>query len=245
MLVNHSVLESVVYHQRHAPKKHSFVHKVLFLLVDIEEAAKGKTKLFSFNKFNVFSISVKDYDMGGVRKKLAENNISGVEKIFLLTMPKFFGYAFNPVSFFLCFNQAQQLICVLVEVHNTFKERHTYLAHHQNFNPITNLDVIHKEKKLHVSPFCQVEGRYKFRFLINAEKIKIDIDYYVNDDKLISTSINGKVKEMREAILLKYFFLNMFAPFKVIFLIHYHALCLWCKKIPYFKKPPTPNNNIS
>jgi DUF1365 family protein len=183
--------------------------------------------------------------MGDLSSKLGAINTDQITNIFLLTMPKFFGYAFNPVSFFLCFNQHQQLIAVLAEVHNTFKERHTYLCHHENFTPITNLDVLHKEKKLHVSPFCQVEGYYKFRFLINAQKIKIDIDYYANDDKLISTSINGKLSVMRERTLIKYFFLNMFAPFKVIFLIHYHAFCLWCKKIPYFKKPPTPNNNIS
>jgi DUF1365 family protein len=160
-------------------------------------------------------------------------------------MPKILGYAFNPVSFWLYFNQKQELMAVVADVNNTFGENHRYICAHPSFAPIGKTDWIEKSKIFHVSPFCQVQGCYQFRFDIDVEKMNIDINYSQDDDLTISTAIRGKRKALTDSSLTKSFIMNPFMILKVMILIHYHALRLWIKKVPYFKKPNKPNIDIS
>lgn len=49
------------------------------------------------------------------------------EYAYLVTAPRFFGYAFNPVSFWYIYDRHHQLTRMILEVNNTFGERRMYL----------------------------------------------------------------------------------------------------------------------
>ena len=254
MVTDSGVLDTTVYHKRHTPAVHDFSHKVLYLALNLKDIECLKSKLFSINRFNIFSLSWKNYgfelfeDPKTYVKKTLEKfeiNPQSIEEIVFLTMPKILGYAFNPVSFWLCFNKTGDLFSVLVEVNNTFGERHAYVCFQKNLEPIKKNTRISKDKIFHVSPFCEVEGYYEFRFNIESQKIDIDINYYKDDSILISTSIRANKNALIDKYLAKYIIKLPIMLFKVIILIHYHAFRLWIKKVQYFKKPAKPTQDLT
>lgn len=251
----HQILDAIVYHRRHTPVDYKFSHKVIFIMVQLDKInLLSKIKLFSLNKFNMFSLCWDDYGFEkiidpkeSILKILDKFNLSRlqVSKVVLFTMPKVLGYIFNPVSFWLCFDHEQQLYAVLAEVNNTFGERHGYLCYHNHKSSIVATDYIYRTKVFHVSPFCEITGHYQFKFNLAGERIEIAVDYYDGSKPIITTSIVGVIKQFNDLNLLKYFLLYPFMTLKVIILIHYHALRLWLKKVPICKNLNKDNKDIS
>ena len=95
-----------------------------------------------------------------------------------MTMPRLFGYVFNPVSFWFCRDRDGRLRAVLCEVNNTFGEHHCYLVHHDDRRPIEADAWLDGRKAFHVSPFLPVEGSYRFRFRLDAERAHVDVNYH-------------------------------------------------------------------
>lgn len=255
MITDPSLITAVIYHKRHTPIEHSFDAKVFFLALNLKNLQFfKKLKFFSINRFNVFSLYWKEYGfkefknpfeyLQGILKSF-EINTDHIKEALLMTMPKCLGYGFNPCSFWLCFNKRNELIVVLAEVNNTFKQRHGYLIYHKNLSAIKSNDIIAREKIFHVSPFFEVLGEYHFNFCIKEKTIRINLNYSKDDVLLFSTSIQGKREKLSNATLLRCFFLYPFMSFCVIFLIHYHAVCLWFKKVPFFSVPKKPKKKIS
>ena len=96
--------------------------------------------------------------------------------------PRMFGYVFNPVSFWVCHDRAARVRAVLCEVCNTFGERHNYLLAHPDGRAARLRRDARARKVFHVSPFCDVKGRYAFRFHFGAERWLARIDYFDDDD---------------------------------------------------------------
>jgi DUF1365 family protein len=255
LVFSSSLLKTTVYHKRYRPIIYDFSHKIFYLIMNLNDVKfDDKTKFLSINKFNLFSLFWKDYGFAKfddpkeyINQTLNSFNFDSkiIENISLITIPRIFGYSFNPVSFWLCFDKQNSLRIVLAEVNNTFKERHGYLCFNNDMTPISSKDTINRQKIFHVSPFCEVSGEYYFRFDINEKQINIDIDYYQDNKKLIATNIRAKKTILSDWNLIYYFFAYPFMIFKVVFLIHYHAFWLWIKKVKYIKKPSKPKNDIT
>ena len=152
------------------------------------------------------------------------------------------GYVFNPVSFWVCHDAAGQVAAVLAEVNNTFGERHHYIVAHPDGRPIADGDTIDARKVFHVSPFCDVRGRYTFRFRFGAEHWLARIDYFDDDGDapLISTSISGAVRPLTRkgarALLVRYPAFTV----GVVARIHWQAAKLFFKRVPFVAKPAPP-----
>jgi DUF1365 family protein len=253
--MNSAILEALVYHKRHTPIEYDFSHKVFYLIINLsEQDSLKKMKLFSINKFNFFSLDWDNYGFNKVKDPkqyildiLKDFNLdhNKIKKIMLITMPKILGYCFNPVSFWLCIDQKDNLLSVLAEVNNTFGERHVYLCFNENLKAIEPGEFFSHKKVFHVSPFCKIEGEYEFQFSINKNYTNINIDYYKDQKPLITTLIKGKNILLNDRNLLKNFFTYSVSVIKVIFLIHYHAFWLWMKKVSYIKKPAKSKIDIT
>lgn len=244
-----------IFHKRHTPRVYEFSHSMLYVLLNLRNIyPPKKNNFFSINKFNLFSVFWKDYGFERFNDpKLYVSNILeeyeidlvNAHDVWLLTIPKALGWGFNPVSFWLCFDINKNLKIVLAEVNNTFSERHGYLCFEENMNSIKYENIIRHQKVFHVSPFCQIKGQYDFRFDVNKKNIKIDINYKDGDKKSISTTITGDIIPFDNRNLIPHLVALPFLTFKVIFLIHFHALILWIKKIPFVSKPKKIDKNIT
>jgi hypothetical protein len=228
-----------VMHKRLKPSINKFLYRVFYLCFDIKNISEISSKFLSLNKFNLFSFYNKDHGKRDnssldewIRKILAQHFLDQkTKKIFLLTYPRVLGYVFNPVSFWFCIDEKENLLAVLSEVNNTFKGNHNYLIFNHDHSPIQENQWLEAKKEFYVSPFFAVEGFYKFRFIFNQKKIAAWINYYSpSQEKKLLTSIICQFETLCDLVLLKQFFLIPLMTFKVIFLIHYQALKLLIKR---------------
>lgn len=241
-----------VLHKRLIPRVNQFCYDVFYIGFDITKINSLKSKIFSINKFNIFSFYSKDYGAKDgsdlekwIREILATENLNQkTQRIFLLTHPRILGYAFNPVSFWFCLNADERLIAVLAQVNNTFGETHSYLIFNQDFSEISGNQWLTAKKEFHVSPFMEVKGKYQFRFIFSGEKIAAWIDYFT-EEKTLLTSLITKNETLSNLALIKAFAAIPFVTFKVIFLIHYQALKLLLKGNKYISKPQQLQKKIT
>ena len=166
------IYSGFVIHKRFKPKKHFFSYKTFSLFIDLNELEilQKKIKFFSYNKFNVLSFYNVDHGprdgsslTDWVKKILNKADINiGAGSIKLLCYPRFYGYVFNPLSIFYCYDEGLKLKAILYEVKNTFNEQHTYV-----FSNSSSSDLIFNkcEKKFYVSPFIEMDTFSTFRLL--------------------------------------------------------------------------------
>jgi DUF1365 family protein len=245
-LNNFSICLADIWHKRLLPSVNEFSYRVFYLCFDIAKTHKINSKLLSWNRFNIFSFYDKDHAKrdgsnleSWIRNILSDHNLNGkTERVFLLTHPRVLGFVFNPVSFWFCIDKNEKLIAVLAEVSNTFGENHNYLIFNQDHSVIGANQWFDAKKEFHVSPFFEVRGNYKFRFIFNQKKIAAWIDYFSNNDqKSLLTSVISKKVKPSDSLLLQQFFLIPLLTFKVIFLIHWQALKILIKGNKYISKP--------
>ncbi|MDF3023383.1 MAG: hypothetical protein K0R10_744 [Alphaproteobacteria bacterium] len=190
MVLSNGLFISKVAHTRMRPKRNSFWYGVYYLSFPLDEMKRlAECALLSVNRGNLFSFHENDHATGGLaieswaRKVLADWQVPQADgRVVLVTLPRLFGYVFNPVSFFFCLDKAGALRAVISEVHNTFGDVHSYICFHDDRRPITQDDFMQADKKLHVSPFIKVEGHYVFRFAYGEEKLGVWIDHHDADD---------------------------------------------------------------
>lgn len=245
------LLQGKIMHKRLFHKVNEFNYEALYISFPINKKNLLKKLLFSINKFNLFSFSDKIYGDKTNNNKLwienifKENQLDKIKNIILVTQPKILGYVFNPVSFWLGFDEKENLIAVLAEVSNTFSQKHCYLLYNENQQRIKPNQWLEAQKLFHVSPFFSVEGKYKFRFVISDKKMDFYINYYKNEKLALCTYLKCKTRIFSDKNLLFYFLKNPHAIFKTIFLIHFQALKLFLKKVKFHKLPPKLANSLT
>ena len=178
---------------------------------------------------------------------LAAERVAADGEIVLHAFPRMLGYVFNPVSFWVCHDSTGSVRAVLCEVRNTFGERHSYLLSSAEGAPLESGQSLAARKVFHVSPFCDVKGRYAFRFHFGAERWLARIDYFDgdSDEPLLETWIAGQAEALTPAATRGLAWRYRFFTIGVIARIHWQALKLWGKRVPYFTKPAPPQAPLS
>lgn len=229
-----------VMHARLRPVLNRFCYPVLYVRMDLARLDACQSSWFGVDRRRPFSIRTRDYGPRDgsslelwMRALLAEHGIEASGPIWLQTFPRVLGYAFNPVNFWHCHDGTGRLCAVLAEVNNTFGETHRYLLR------VSPDDRAHAAcaKQMHVSPFCETNGEYRFRFRLKGDHPATSIDYYDEAGLLIRTTISGRPTPMHGKALafalLRYPLLGA----GIVFRIHWQALRLWWKGVPFFRKP--------
>ncbi|MDC0182600.1 DUF1365 domain-containing protein [Nitrosomonadales bacterium] len=242
----HSIYKGTISHTRHLPKKHQFKYSICMLYVDLEqiETAFDKNFFWSYNKMNLASFNEADYYKIGNQKvftsikKLIKKRINTKVdgKIYLLTNAKYFGYCFNPVSFYYCFNKLNKLIVIVSHITNTpWNEKYAYV--HDCRNIKNGAKKFKLDKEFHVSPFMPMDINYKWTFTEPKDFLYVSMDNYQKNE----FNFNATLKLTKKAwtpwalnrLLLK------FPPssLKTIFTIYWNAFILLIKKIPFYPHP--------
>ena len=241
-----------VAHHRLRPKRHNLRYRVFSMLIDIDElpALSRTLRLFSHNRFNLFSFYDRDHGVGAGNLRAhveAQLNEAGLDlgggPIRLLCSPRMFGYAFNPLSVYFCHRPDGELGAILYEVNNTFGERHGYLI------PVTEQAgrTISQscDKNFYVSPFLAVEGRYAFRITPPGEAVVIHIDHMDSEGLLLQASFVGDRVALSDKSLIAAFVRYPLVTLKVIAGIHWEALKLWRKGVALHRRPPPPAHPVT
>ncbi len=254
MKPNSLILRGKVLHQRLRPTSHRFVYPVFYLRLHLGELAQLQSPLFGVNCWRPLSLMAKDYGprdgsalLPWLRQLLQDAQIELEGAVYLQTMPRIFGFAFNPVSFWYCYNQANSLRAIVAEVNNTFGQHHCYVLQAEGGQEINGDTPLHSKKLLHVSPFCEVKGSYRFRFVEKEQTSRVQIDYFDSEELLLATAIASQKLPWTSANLLSTLCLQPLLTLGVVWRIHWQALLLWRKRVPFFGKssPSVPLLPIS
>lgn len=238
-------------HKRKGEISHGFRYGVDYVLID-PDASGPCPRLFSRNRFNL--MSVHDRDHGGplkngrgavwAREVLTNSGLTNTSlQLLLLTQPRYLGYSFNPVSFWLAL-EGDTLRAVIAEVSTPFGDRHSYLCHAPDFAPITKHTRITTPKSLHVSPFQEVKGTYAFCFEISAQQIRIHITHNNAPEGVVAT-LFGPRKPLTTAKIVAASFRRPLGALRTTFLIYWQALRLKLKGATYRTRPTPPKNEVT
>jgi DUF1365 family protein len=245
--------ECSVMHHRLAPKEHHFRYRIFMFALDLDEIDLVAQRVAGFarNRRALYEFRDRDHltlpeigESGTIKAHLsAWLAKQGIRlppdgRITLITLPRVFGYIFNPVSFYFCADAAGQPLCAVVQVGNTFGEMKPYLLREpggaEGFRLIT-------PKHFYVSPFSALDLAFDFKLKIPGETLDIHIDDREGDRRVLLSALTGRRVPLTTARLawltLKYPFITL----KVIFLIHWHAFRLWLRRLPWHRKAAHPD----
>ncbi|MGH6862086.1 MAG: DUF1365 domain-containing protein [Phyllobacterium sp.] len=245
-----------VTHKRLRPKRHFLQYRMFYMLFDIDEidVVAAKHRLFSRNRFNILSFFDADHGAKGEGKTgraplraYVENHLreAGVERdggaIWLMSMPRIFGYVFNPLSVYFCHDRAGNLHALIYEVNNTFGQRHSYIF------PLG--EDARKDRPLHqacakefyVSPFMDMELGYDFTIHYPGDTASVVINAFDSQGPVLATAFAGERREFSDWRLLGLVLSYPLLTLKVIAGIHWEALRIWLKGVGLKPRPATPH----
>ena len=252
--MNSCLYSAIIVHERFHEIKNKFRYSVLSMFIDNDELAllAKKIKIFSYNKFNIFSYYEKDhgYRDGRLLRDFIEDFLKSKQfkfkrlKIQIMCFPRILGYVFNPLSIIYCYEN-NKLVAIFYEVKNTSNEQHTYCFVRKKD---IRVEVLSHEcqKNFYVSPFIGMKAKYKFKNLIPNKKMSVVIDLFDEKNKKILTASQfGDRIHLNSYKLLKQLLFNPLVAFKVIFSILYESFFILLKGGKYYARNKKTKNTIS
>jgi DUF1365 family protein len=257
-----------VRHTRLRPRHHAFAYPGYFLMLPLRSLHQQAPPAgrWDINRAGVLSFFETDHgdgrglEQGGAIAWLDEllrregiHDATG--EAWLQALPRVLGYPFQPVSFWYCHRAANDrdgsLRAIVVEVNNTFGERHCYVLDAPRYGVEQRAD-----KVFHVSPFNPVQGHYRFRFMRSEQgehggqaRTVARVDFYDGMDDagtaVLQTSVSGTLQPITTAALRRAVWRYPAMTLAVVLRIHAQALRLWLKKVPFFRKPAPPQSFVS
>jgi uncharacterized protein len=245
-----SLYDGQVMHARMKPKAHRFTYEVYSLLIDIGAlpAAGSSSLFFSVNRFNLLSFHQKDHGPGDgtplfeyACELLMDAGLpTRPTRILLLCYPRVLGHTFNPIAVYFAYDAASRLVGVIYEVRNTFGDMHTYVA------PVAAGELSEaglrqeRDKLFHVSPFMDMQMRYRFRIRPPADDIAFRILESDPEGPILAATFMGRRTNLTNASALAAFFRIPLLTLKVVGGIHWEATKLWFKGVRFVSRPPPP-----
>ena len=237
-----------VRHTRLKPVHHAFNYPTYFLMLPLRSLQQFGAGPLAHNRWAPLSFFDADHGdgrapaAGGALAWLdellaAEGIVDATGEVWLHCYPRVLGYTFKPVSFWYCHRLDGSLRAIVVEVNNTFGERHCYLLD----TPQLGVE-LRAAKVFHVSPFCPVEGGYRFRFMVTPDRsrtvARVDFDDLAGP--LIETSVGGALEPLTPQAMRRALWRYPAMTLGVMARIHWQALKLFLKRAPFFGKPTPP-----
>ncbi len=249
MALNSCLYRIKIWHDRQSPKRYSFAHDVFMFYLDLDEIDEISRRINLFGHYQNRIYDFQDTDHITAGKASVKANVLAylstkhvahdIEKVFLLTNVRVFGYVFNPVSFYYCFDRDKNPVCVVVEIGNTFKELKYFFL-----GPQTKKSTSFKGQEVkyyYISPFTDMDHTLDFKIDIPSDKLNITIDVLKENQKYFYSRMTGARSELNSAQLWRMTWAYPWVTLKVIFLIHWHAGILhFFKRLAFHAKEETP-----
>lgn len=247
--MNSCLYRGVVLHKRNRPRRHQFRYQVTAWFIDLDELPELDRQIRGFGWNRPAPVSFHDSDHGArdggdlrghVERCLARHSIPRPARIGLLCYPRMFGYTFNPLSIYYCFDQSGALIATLHEVSNTFGQTHTYVIGTGD----SGSSIQHQaaSKRFYVSPFMPMNCEYRFRLSVpdSQSGLTVGIRQSDPDGHLFNAVFVADRVPMDRYSAIRLVLGSPWMTLKITVGIHYEALRLWLKRVPLVARPAPP-----
>jgi len=228
-----------VTHARTQPVRRAFRYRVFQLLVDVDDLPRS---WLLGRRGSPLGLQARDYLDGAaagglgaaVRGFLAAAGAPRPARVLLLTYPRVFGYGFNPVSFFYCYDATGVVTQVVAEVHNTYGDRHRYLVDPRGAS---------SDKLMHVSPYVSMQARWDWAFpALPAPEVgsplEIAMRVHERGRPVLVARQRLVRRELTDAALVRVLCTHPLMTLRVIGGIHYQAARLYLARLPFYRHPP-------
>lgn len=246
-----------VWHDRLRPRRHRFVVPTFFLMLPMRALRQRPALANPLAMNRAGALSFRDADHGDGRGPGEGGALAWLEallgaegihdaqgEIWLQCYPRVLGYTFKPVSFWYCHRADDSLRVIVAEVNNTFGERHVYVLDHPCYG-----QVLQARKVFHVSPFCPLEGGYRFEFRRTGSQglrsVRVKIDYRDNEGPMLLTGVAGRLEPLNAASRRRALWRYPLLTLGVMTRILWNAFLLWLKRVPVHAKPEAPAQSVS
>jgi len=237
MSMEASIYRTSISHVRHTPLKNAFTYRSYSWFVDVDDLPRLPRLL---RPLAVFRAADHLGDPGaGIRSNVERYlRTQGIEPdggpIHMLASARVFGYVFNPLSLFWCYDTSGQLRCVVAEVHNTYGERHCYLL---QTDPSGRATV---PKAFYVSPFNDVDGQYRMKLPAPGERLAVSIVLEREGHRPFVATMDGRRRPASIRNILAAAVTVPAAPLLVSALIRLQGVKLWARRLPVVARPHHP-----
>lgn len=248
-------MESAVYrgwvrHRRMAPRRHAFRSSLYMLYLDLDEldTVFADRVLWSVERANVAAFHRADY-LGDARVPLADAVRAVVHEatgrtpagpVRMLTQLRCFGYCFNPVTFYYCFEpDGRTLDAVVAEITNTpWGERHRYVVSADDA-PGAGSSVLRRrfDKAFHVSPFMGLDQRYDWSFTVPGRELLVHMENEEGGETVFDATLRMSRRPITGRTLAGCLLRHPWMTGKATAAIYLHAGLLWCKGTPFVPHP--------
>jgi DUF1365 family protein len=209
-----AVYEGWIRHRRFEPVEHSFRYRLFLMYLDLDELPEvlDPYRLWSARRAAPARFLRSDF-MGDPERPLAECARDAVEAqtgcrpagpVRLLANLRYLGHAFNPVSFYYCFDPAGERVeAVVADVNNIpWGERHPYvLARGEREGTVLTEEL---DKTLHVSPLMGMDQTYAFRATEPGGNLVVQIESRPGDGgagKAFDATLSMRRRELSGPLL--------------------------------------------
>ena len=226
------LVKGLVLHQRRKPLKHGLKFTNYMWFVDLREPQR---KLLPKDHFGGQAQSM----LSAVENFVTSRGeiIDATDKLFAIASARTNGYVFNPLSVYWCIKSDGSTRWAILEIHNTYGERHAHLLHpDEKGNAVV-------DKEFYVSPFFTIEGEYKTRTFFDEKHIVLSVNLYQNSAQVFSASFTGELMEASIKNRVTAYLRTPFATLQAMVRIRAHGIWLWIRKLPVIPRPNHPKQS--
>ena len=258
-------MESALYlgsvrHRRFEPTDNRFAYRVFMTYLDLAEVPQLFDRYLFWSARRAAPAWFRRTDFHGDAARPLDDAVRDLVAsrtgarptgpIRLLTHLRYFGYSFNPVSFYYCFDSSGARVeSIVAEITNTpWKERHAYVLPVASSVGSGAAWRFRFEKQFHVSPFMPMDMRYDWRFSAPSDGLHVHMENWRDGHAVFDATLNLRREEISSASLARALIHFPLLTTQVTALIHWQALKLWMKRTPFYthpKRPAPPADSLS
>lgn len=244
--MNSALYDCQVSHERTGGHHRAFSYRVFYLWLDLDEltSVDGRSWMLGVGRRSLYSFQQSDHwptGSGGLKERVlewfAEHGVQTApgESVRMLAIPRIVGFVFNPISFYFLVDATGRARAAAAEVENTFRERKLYLLPPEDCGS-DGMFRTRLPKEFYVSPFVDLDVDFEFRFRLPQAELALAVNDLRGDSVVFRSLLKGLRRELTTANLLRLSVACPLAGLRVLALIHWQALRLWLRGVPWFSK---------